>query len=70
MSGYHGGYDGGRGFGSGFAFVLVLFILLVIVGANSLLALDLGATKTFPPFPFLSERPFWALLFTFRNKKQ
>lgn len=32
MSGSHGGH-GGHGYGNAFAFIIVLFILLVIIGA-------------------------------------
>ncbi|MGE7766878.1 YjcZ family sporulation protein [Peribacillus sp. NPDC096540] len=28
------GFDGGRGFGGGFALLIVLFILLIIIGAS------------------------------------
>lgn len=31
--GGYGGYGGGCGYGSGFALIVVLFILLIIVGA-------------------------------------
>ncbi|MDQ0972921.1 uncharacterized protein (TIGR01732 family) [Bacillus niacini] len=31
--GFGGGYGGGCGFGGGFALIVVLFILLIIVGA-------------------------------------
>jgi uncharacterized protein (TIGR01732 family) len=33
MSGYYGGNGGGYGNGTGFALLVVLFILLIIVGA-------------------------------------